>query len=91
MCNCLKKVNGMLAREGEELLTVHLPEDPATLYPTLVVVPLSGNAYRKPFMPTFCPFCGKPYDPDHDAAQELIGISDPMPLTVAQEAPHANH
>lgn len=74
MCTCLARVNAMLAKNGEELLTVFLPEDPSTHYPTLVVVPMGNNDYRKPFLPTFCPFCGVAYDPNHDPTRELTGI-----------------
>ena len=73
MCNCIKEMNQRLRRSYGEIARVDITE---TTYDGRIAltgvfkpVTADGRYYRHNrylrIRPAFCPFCGKPYDPQN--------------------------
>ena len=67
-CECIDQMNAKLADHNTELdLTMCIPRDnsPAFLRPAIRTRKIESRVRKGPAIaiPTFCPFCGEPYQP----------------------------
>lgn len=101
-CDCLKQFNEMLKERNTEIdVTFSLPRDgqPMSVRPKIATSKIETRKRIGPVIaaPTFCPFCGEPYEPQRakasgaiyqrlfDASVRIEGMW-PFPVSPASEA-----